>query len=330
MNFAFRTAAGVLCTALITLVTPSSEILAQSTSGIHVVRNSETLASIAQLYYADPRRENVLVAENGLTSQGGAAIEVGMRLIIPAVTYHLVQPGEGWQGLATRFYGRASRAYVLVEANRGSLSVPPNPGAEILIPYPLRHVAEQGDTMSELASLYYGDSERARQLRRFNDVRTNGLTRGQMILVPLAGLLLSPQGRRIFEESLGGSLGDGSVRDVQSRIDSEIPVLRAHISAGRFLEALTLGNQLLGIGTLTESQSTEIHRELAIVYVAMDREDLAISAFRAALNGQRDMVLDSNRTSPRVLRAFRLAREQLNRQWRPEEESTENATDSNE
>lgn len=299
----------------------SQNALAQSTSGIHVVRTSETLASIAQLYYADPRRENVLVAENGLTSQGGAAIEVGMRLIIPAVTYHLVQPGEGWQGLAARFYGRSSRAYVLVEANRGTPSVPPNPGAEILIPYPLRHVAEQGDTMTDLASLYYGDSDRSRLLRRFNDVRTNGLTRGQMILVPLAGLLLSPQGRRIFEELLGGSLGDGSVREVQSRIDSEIPELRVHISSGRYLEALTLGNQLLGIGTLTESQSTAIHRELAIVYVAMGREDLAVNAFRSALSGQQDLTLDPTLNSPTILRAFRLAREQLNRQQRASQDN---------
>ena len=44
---------------------------------VHVVRPGETLASIAQRYYGDPRRESVLVAENGLTTQGGAAIVVG-------------------------------------------------------------------------------------------------------------------------------------------------------------------------------------------------------------------------------------------------------------
>ncbi|HJL30768.1 MAG TPA: LysM domain-containing protein, partial [Polyangiaceae bacterium LLY-WYZ-15_(1-7)] len=71
----------------------------------HVVREGETLASIAERYYGDPRRENVLVAENGLTAQGGSPIEVGLRLQVPYVTYHRVQPGETWQELARRFYG---------------------------------------------------------------------------------------------------------------------------------------------------------------------------------------------------------------------------------
>ena len=35
---------------------------------VHMVKPGETLASIADLYYGDPRRESVLVAENGWVS----------------------------------------------------------------------------------------------------------------------------------------------------------------------------------------------------------------------------------------------------------------------
>jgi len=291
--------------------------MAQTTSGLHVVRPSETLASIAQLYYGDPRRENVLVAENGLTTHGGAAIQVGMRLVVPAVTYHHVRAGEGWQRLATRFYGDARRAFVLVEANRGSSGSQPDTGAEILVPYPLRHVAEQGDTMTRLAALYYGDSDHSRRLRRFNDVRTNGLTRGQMVLVPLAGLLLSPQGRRIIEEQVGRTLPDGNVRSLQDRIDAQLPTLRAHVHSGEFVEAISLANRLLGFLSLTGNQIVTIQRELGTAYVALGREDLALEAFIAALERQRDLELDAMRTSPTVLRVFRIARERLERQWQP-------------
>ena len=71
----------------------------------HVVRPGDTLASIAERYYGDPRRENVLVAENGLTTEGGSAIVTGLRLSIPTVFYHRVQEGEIWTELARRIYG---------------------------------------------------------------------------------------------------------------------------------------------------------------------------------------------------------------------------------
>ncbi|MCG8556763.1 MAG: LysM peptidoglycan-binding domain-containing protein, partial [Proteobacteria bacterium] len=44
---------------------------------VHIVRQGETLASIAERYYGEPRFERVLVAENGLTTEGGSAIVVG-------------------------------------------------------------------------------------------------------------------------------------------------------------------------------------------------------------------------------------------------------------
>lgn len=276
---------------------------------VHVVRDGETLASIAQRYYGDPRRESVLVAENGLTTQGGSAIVVGLRLVIPTVTYHRVRAGETWAQIAEQHFGDLRRAYAIVEANPAVESSQPPEGAELLIPYPLRHVADQRDTLNHVAQTYYGTTDGSRTLRRFNQLRTLRLSRGQVILVPLPDLVLSEEGRRIVAEATGVAPNDGGVRDLQARIGEDLPQLQEQVRSGRYTEAVSLGNRLLGAGELTGNQIVTIQRTLAVAYVALSRDDLAIDAFREALARQPDLELDSRRTSPTVLRAFEEARE---------------------
>lgn len=277
---------------------------------VHIVRPSETLASIAQRYYGDPRRENVLVMENGLNTQGGAAIVVGVRLDIPVVSYHRVAENETWQQLAERFYGEPRRSAALIDANGGE-SAPPDVGAEVLVPYPLRHVAGQHETLNEVALMYYGRTDASSTLRRFNNIRGNRLTRGQIILVPLADLVLSDEGKTVvaqFDEApQPAQAGGGEVRALQARIDEDLPVLREHVRRGRFTEAVALGNRLLGAGELTGNQVVTIQRELGTAYVALERDDLAVWAFREVIARQPDIVMDLIRTSPRVIAAFNAA-----------------------
>jgi hypothetical protein len=279
---------------------------------VHVVRPSETLASIAHRYYGDPRRETILVEENGLTAQGGTSIVVGMRLLVPYVTFHRVREDETWNGLAEYFYGSTDRAFLLISANDGTAGEQPDAGAELLVPYPLRHVAEQNETLRRVATQFYGDdsAESVRVLRRFNRMRGIRPNRGQVVLVPLADLTLSDEGRQLIEAATGDEVSAGDVRMRQQAIDSELPVLREHVRRGRFAEAVSLGNRLLGAGRLTGNQVVTIQRELGTAYVALDRTDLAVQAFRAAVRRQADLELDSTRTSPTVLRAFEEARDQ--------------------
>ena len=277
----------------------------------HVVREGETLASIAERYYGDPRRENVLVAENGLTAGGGAPIEVGLRLLVPHVGYHRVAEGQSWSAIARRFYGDPRRAFVIVEANDAAQSEQPAEGTELLVPYPLRHVTGQSDTLQRVAKAYYGNGGRdeTRRLRRFNNLRTNRIARGQIILVPLEDLKLSEEGRGAIEEFTGRAPAAGETRARQERIDEELPELLEHVRRGRFTEAVQLGNRLLGAQVLTGNQIVTIQRELGTAYVALGRVDLAVTAFREALQRQPDLQLDTVRTSPPVMRAFQRAKE---------------------
>ncbi|MEM9072750.1 MAG: LysM domain-containing protein [Myxococcota bacterium] len=276
----------------------------------HVVREGETLASISERYYGDPRREAVLVAENGLTAGGGAPIVVGLRLQIPTVSYHRVAAGETWAELARRFYGDSRRAFILVEANHGSSNEQPDEGAELLVPYPLRHVSGQNDNVLRIAKAYYGSGvEHARRLRRFNNLRYNRLDRGEIVLVPLSDLVLSEEGRSVIEQATGNTSPAGEVRELQAQIEEDLPQLQELLRRGRFAEAVGLGNRLLGTNVVTGNQIVTIQRELGTAYVALGHGDLATEAFRAALARQPDLQLDSVRTSPRVMRAFDRAKE---------------------
>lgn len=288
--------------ALSALCAPAS---AQEQAYVHIVRAGESLASIAQSYYGNPRRDAVLIAENGLPEP--SELTEGMRLVIPTVRYHRVAQGESWRAIAERYYGDPNRALALLKANNARANAPPEEGAQLLIPYPLRHVVRANESFASLAASYYRGRDELRLLRAFNGGRAK-VARGQLVLVPLFDLTLSPAARERVEQTAGPSSGD--LQRVQAEVTRDIPKLRDHVLSGRFVEATALGNQLLGRGQLTGNQEISIERELATAYVALGREDLAISAFARALEKQPDLELDSVRTSPRVLSALESAKKQ--------------------
>lgn len=306
-----RTIAAGLAVALIAGAAAASTAHARDHRAyVHVVRPRETLASIAQRYYGDPTRETVLVAENGLWMEEGSPITVGTRLVIPWVRYYRVKEGDNWQQLADRFYGHKQRAFLLINANDGRAGRQPEPGAELRVPYPVRHVAERGQTLGDIASLYYGTStrDRVRELRRFNRIRQRRLPPGRIVLVPLYHLELSDEGRSIVERETGRPPSTGEVRKLQKRIDEQLPELEKRIDRGHYAEAVAFGNRLLGAGKLTGNQVVTIHRRLATAYVALGRKDMAVRAFRAALERQPDLQLDPIHHSPTVIAAFRKAK----------------------
>ncbi len=274
----------------------------------HAVQEGDTFASIAQRYYGDPTREAVLREANRMKGAGEDGLLPGSWLFVPVVTFYRVAKDETWQSIAARFYGRESRAVVLIDANRGNRRVQPDEGAELLIPYPLRHVVAPGETLARIAGLYMPDTPTSlKRLRQFNAGAR--IERGRVVLVPLADLRLAGDGRTEASAAFGRAAGGGAAKEAQDEVESALPELIRQVEEAHFAEAVAMGNHLLGSQSLTSTQVVTIQKELAVAYVALERADLAEASFRAALALQPNLELDTVRTSPRVLESFNRAKQ---------------------
>ena len=274
----------------------------------HAIQEGDTLASVAQRYYGDPTREAVLSEANRMKGPDTNGLVLGSWIFIPLVTFYRVNKDETWKSIATRLYGRETRSATLVEANNGNRRVEPDEGAELLVPYPLRHVVRPGETLAKIAKIYMPDTPLSlKRLRRFNAGAR--IERGQVVLVPLFDLRLAGEGRAEASDAFTRAAGAGAAKEAQDEVESALPRLIQQVHEAEFAEAVSLGNRLLGAQSLTSTQVVTIQKELAVAYVALERLDLAQASFRAALALQPNFELDTVRTSPRVLEAFNRAKQ---------------------
>lgn len=265
----------------------------------HVVRKGESLASIASAVYGRPDWEHILVGANALDAEGGSAIAPGMRLEIPAVGHTRTALGDTWPALADKYLGDPKHARVLAESNGTHPWELPDPGSEIVIPYVLRHFAAQDETIFDLAQRYLGDKMLAWRLVVFNDLKGNDIHRGDVVLVPLDDLKLTPKGEQ--EAAIDRQIEiSGAPRDRQKKIDEQLPELHRLVVDGRWVEAVALGERLRGVGDATRSQLAKIGKRLTFAYVALDAPGAAADACKLYLENAHVVHLEPETTSPKV------------------------------
>jgi hypothetical protein len=271
----------------------------------HVVRKGETLAKIAERTYGRVELEQLLVAANGLDVGAGIAITPGMRLEVPALDHLRVGPNDTWAALAEELLGDAERSDVLSIANNSMPWLTPADGQEIVIPYNLRYVAQQGDSILTVAYRFLGQRDKAWMLDRYNHFHEKAPRRGDMILVPLSDLPLTPEGKAeaAVASALVRSEGGGRAREAQHRADAEIPQLAADVRNGRYVDAIARGSRLLGAGDLAKPELAAIHRQLLEAYVALDANGLAETACTAWREADPSATLDVVQLSPKIVRA---------------------------
>ncbi len=182
--------------------------------------------------------------------------------------------------------------------------LPTESGREILIPYNLRYVVKRGDSTPSIAYRFLPKRDDAYVLDRYNELGGSPVEAGDVILVPIAELELTDEGKRAAKQGLDyvESEGEGDDRDAQDTARDEIPKLIQEVRAGSYVEAVGRGNALLGSGRLTDPELASIHRQLLEAYVALESTTLAERECRAWRKADPESVLDPIQLSPKILR----------------------------
>ena len=271
----------------------------------HVVQRGETLASIAERFYGRIQNEKLLVMANLLDVEGGTDIVPGMRLEVPALAHRRVKRGDTWKGLAAELLGHPDREDVLAVANGTSPWLPPEDGAEIVVPYNLRVVASPTDTIVSIAFKYMGDMNKAWVLDRYNRFKGRKLRRGDVVLVPVVDLPLTDEGRAAAADAAAQrcSEGGGDTRLSQRKVHAELPLLIADVRNGRYVDAVRRGNRFLASAELTKAQLASVNRQLLEAYVALDAPGLATEACAEWRKHDPNARLDPIKLSPKLLKA---------------------------
>ncbi len=271
----------------------------------HIVRQGETVAAIAERMYGRVELERLVVHVNGLDGRRGATLVAGMRLEVPAVGHYKVLPGDSWQSIAEELLGTRKRGDALAQFNKAKPWLKPAAGRELTVPYNVRYVARRGDTTESVAYRFLGRRDRAWMIATYNGLRRAQLRQGEVIVVPVMRLQLTPEGRsaaRLAGALVRGESG-GQALAAQRRASGELPQLAAEVRRGRYVEALTRGAGLLAGEALSEPQLAAVYRLMTETYAALGARGLAATACANWREHEPTMVLDPIDVSPKIIEA---------------------------
>jgi hypothetical protein len=271
----------------------------------HVVQPGETLAALAERFYGKIQNENLLVVANGLDAQGGIAIVPGMRLEVPAVTYVVVTEKRTWKELAQQYLGGEHRAFVLAEANNSKAWLPPDPGAEVIVPYNLRFVATGNETIVGLAYRFLGDRKLAWSLDQYNARGGRRLERGEVVMLPIVSVALTKDGKVAARKSidLANQQTLGAAREAQDLVERGLPELSADVQRARYVDAVQRGTRFLESGALSRVQLARIQRLLLEAYAALGAKERAAESCAAWFQVDNKAQLDPVMMSPKLITA---------------------------
>ncbi len=286
---------------------------------VHTVAAGESAASLAKKYYGDPDLGDLLLGYNG---KPGTVIRPRERLTIPFCEVYRARPGDTWSGLAKQHLGRASASSVLAELNGSPTGQPLRVGARVVFPVVLRHTLARGESLSSLSARFYGDARRAATLQSFSRIGdAKRVPVGTPLQIPLVAFLRAetePVRSDEPEKAAVAASDPSSAADALPEASPEVrvpppaaeerrfekPLAEAgrQFSNGEYDRAREMLEALLArvAGEGAVSDRREWGQLLAFVYIALDRDADACTAYRSGSPPAGPTDFDPDLISPRI------------------------------
>jgi len=274
---------------------------------VHRVRLGETLASISRHYYGTDANAAVLAVANGLDAS--VVPRAGDTLRVPTAWTHTLRQAASVEELARKLLGDRRRWQALVAFNKLGRKGRLKAGRSITVPFTVSYLASSRDTYADLARRFLGSARHAPVIASYNFSQSTKPPPGTPIEIPIGGISIAPlRLEALVNERLLGLAG-GPERERREALQETNALLRR----GEYWEVPLRLLRLLAREIGSDEYMAEIYKLMAIAYVAVDREELAVKSFQEALLRQPTLNLDQVSTSPKVLRTFVDAKSRLQR-----------------
>ncbi len=277
---------------------------------MHRVRLGETLASIARHYYGDEAPARFIALANGLESK--SALRAGDHLRVPTGWSFTVRRPSSIEELSKQLLGDRRRWQVLATLNKLGRKKRVKAGRVLEVPFAVPYLPSSGETYADLAKRFLGAAKHSSLIASYNFATSSRPPTGQQIEIPIIDVKIDPlRLEELTNEQLLGITTGTSGADRERR--ESLQEANALLRSGEYWAVPLRLVRLLGREIAADEHLGDVYKILAIAYVAVDREDLAVKTFQEALLRQPTMVLDQVSTSPKVLRAFFDAKSRLQR-----------------
>lgn len=150
-------------------------------------KQNDTLSLIASEFYGDRSKAVFIMAANKILH--AKPLRQGQALRVPVLRELITSPSDTFQTIAETLLGDARRGGFLADINEMSPDDNLAAGTRLVIPFTVTHTAQNVETLTSVASTYFGEkkqAENAQLLRRYNNLESTKTTldKNESILVP--------------------------------------------------------------------------------------------------------------------------------------------------
>lgn len=272
---------------------------------MHRVRFGESLSDISRHYYGTPAHRGILRLANGLGLS--RKLKAGERVRVPTAWTYRLKNRSTVKTAAKHLLGDTRRWPALALFNNLGTRPRLAAGSRLTVPFVLEHLVAPGQSMDEVAQLFYGDKKLAGLIALYNFTSNPQPKAGTRLLIPVGKVrILARRMEQLVQTRLLGmrrSLPSGSREALQEA--------NAMLRRGEYWAVPLRLVRLLAQQQVSDEHLVEVYRLLGSAYVAVGREELATRAFSEVLKRRPGYALDNITTSPKVIRALEAAKSEL-------------------